>query len=75
MVIYTSILQKGKDYYECYEGFIEFDGEEFEDYRNISIPSSNCKFKLFRKIIERYQIMLFIPRNYKIIFESIDSIF
>jgi hypothetical protein len=75
MVIYTCILQKGKDYYECYEGFIEFDGEEFEDYRNISIPSSNCKFKLFRKIIERYQIMLFIPRNYKIIFESIDSIF
>jgi hypothetical protein len=77
MVIYTCILQKGKEYYECYEGFIHFDGEEFEDYRNISIPSSSCEFNLFKKILERTQIIPFIPKKgeYKIFFESINSVF
>ena len=76
MVIYTCFLEKGKDYYQCFEGFIEFDGEEFEDYRNISIPpSTNLKFYLFQKIVEMNQVKLFIPPNYKVIFEKVDRIF
>ena len=65
MVIYTCILKKGMDRYECYEGFREFPDVPLEDYRNISVPSSERKFYFFKKLEEINLVKLFFPPEFQ----------
>ncbi len=65
MVIYTCILRKGSNYYECYEGFREFPDLILEDYRNISVPPSERKFYFFKKLEEINLVKLFFPPKYQ----------
>jgi hypothetical protein len=65
MVIYTCILRKGSSKYECYEGFREFPNLLLEDYRNISIPPSERKFRIFRKFEETQKVKLFFHPKFQ----------
>ncbi len=53
MVIYTCIKNINKNYYECYKGIKEFDNTLLDDFRMISIPSSNLQFDIFKNIMDK----------------------
>ena len=65
MVIYTCILRRGANKYECYEGFREFNEVELEDYKNISVPASSLKLEPLRKFEELHYVRLFFPPKYQ----------
>jgi hypothetical protein len=65
MVIYTCILRRGADKYECYEGFLDFNKVDLEDYKNISVPSSSLKIDLLKKFEELHYVRLSFPPKYR----------
>jgi hypothetical protein len=53
MVIYTCVKNINTDYYECYNGIKEFEDSFLEDFRMISIPSTNLQFEIFKQIMDK----------------------
>lgn len=53
MVIYTCVKNINTNYYECYKGIKDFDDTFLDDFRMISIPSSNLQFDIFRNIMDK----------------------
>ena len=65
MVIYTCILRRTTNQYECKKGNFDSTNENFLDYRNISIPSSMLQFEIFQQIEEFTRIKHSLPSNYQ----------
>lgn len=53
MVIYTCVKNFNTDYYECYNGIRDFEDDFLEDFRMISIPSTNLQFEIFKHIMDK----------------------
>jgi len=65
MVIYTCILRRTSNYYECKKGNFEYIDIDLLDYRNISIPSSSLQFPFFQQIEEFTFIKHSLPIQYQ----------
>jgi hypothetical protein len=52
MVIYTCIKNINTNYYQCYKGIKDHDNVHLEDFRMLSIPSSDLNFEIFRNIMD-----------------------
>lgn len=68
MVIYTCVKNINEDHYQCYKGIKDFDNIHLEDFRMISIPTSNLSFEIFRNIMD-IQLLRYILRS-KVIIEE-----
>jgi hypothetical protein len=65
MVIYTCILRKTNNYYQCKKGNFDYTYLDLLDYKNISIPSSILKFPFFQQIEEFNLIKFSLPLQYQ----------
>ena len=65
MVIYTCILRKSTNYYECMKGNFEYSDLDLLDYKNVSIPSSILSIPIFQQIQEFTYIKFSLPSDYQ----------
>lgn len=68
MVIYTCVKNINTQYYQCYKGIKDYDNIHLEDFRMISIPTSNLKFDILRNIMD-IQLLRYTLRS-KVIIED-----
>jgi hypothetical protein len=65
MVIYTCILRKNTNYYECMKGNFDYIDFDLLDYKNISVPSSTLQFPIFQQIQEFNYVKFSLPLQYQ----------
>ena len=65
MVIYTCILRKTNNYYECMKGNFDYTDLDLFDYKNISIPSSTLQFLILQQIQEFNYVKFSLPLQYQ----------
>lgn len=77
MTLYTCIRKKDTNFYECMQGFYDYEKLDILDYKIISIPSSNLTFQFFRELFDYNQIKQSLPKEYRknLIFHFSDSLF
>ncbi len=65
MVIYTCILRKNTNSYECIKGHFDYSYLDLFDYKNVSIPSSTLSIPIFQQIEEFTYIKFSLPSEYQ----------